>query len=201
MKTKMLSIVLIFVVMSALSQSTYASVANSANYTVLTNIKSINKIELHGNVELFISDNAAEQVTVYNKYYAENALVQNNKGVLRISSYGTEKLVVWVTSDNLLSVSAYDNAEVKSFGDVSKIEFNIDLHDNATARLNFNAYSVNVTLSDNAKIELAGTVSEFNLSHNAGSTFMNDNFSADHYTENGISKQAATRNRIVAGLE
>jgi len=199
MKTKMLSIALMFVVMSAITKSTYATTANTAA-TVLNDIKSINKIELHGNVELFISDNAAEQVTVYNKYYAESALVQNNKGVLRITSYGTEKLVVWVTSDNLRTISAYDNAEVRSFGDISKIEFNIDLHDNATARLNFNAYSANVTLKDNAKIELSGTVNEFSLNHNTGSAIINDNFSAEHFTENNISRTDA-RSKVLAGLE
>ena len=200
MKTKILSAILMFVVISGVSQTTYAGVTNSANYTVLTNIKSINKIEVHGNVELFISDNAAEQVTVYNKYYAESALVQSSKGVLRISSYGTEKLVVWVTSDNLRSVSAYDNAEVRSFGNVSKMEFSIDLHDNATAKLNFDAYSANVTLSDYAKIELSGSVNEFSLNHNAGSTVIDQNFSADHYTENRIIRKA-TNNKDLAGLE
>ena len=199
MKTKMLSVALMFVVMSAITKSTYATTVNTAA-TILNDIKSINKIELHGNVELFISDNAAEQVTVYNKYYAESALVQNNKGVLRITSYGTEKLVVWVTSDNLRAISAYDNAEVRSFGDISKIEFNIDLHDNATAKLNFNAYSANVTLKDNAKIELSGTVNEFSLNHNAGSAIINDNFSAEHFTENNISRTDA-RSKVLAGLE
>jgi len=199
MKTKMLSIALIFVVMSAITKSTHAATVNTAA-TVLNDIKSINKIELHGNVELFISDNAAEQVTVYNKYYAESALVQNNKGVLRISSYGPEKLIVWVTSDNLRTISAYDNAEVRSFGDVSKIEFNIDLHDNATAKLNFNAYSANVTLKDNAKIELSGTVNEFSLNHIIGSAIINSNFSAEHFTENNITRTDA-RAKVLAGLE
>jgi hypothetical protein len=199
MKTKMLSIALMFVVMSAITKSTYAATVNTAA-TVLNDIKSINKIELHGNVELFISDNAAEQVTVYNKYYAESALVQNSKGVLRITSYGTEKLVVWVTSDNLRTISAYDNAEVRSFGDISKIEFNIDLHDNATAKLNFNTYSASVTLKDNAKIELSGTVNEFSLNHNTGSAIINDNFSAEHFIENNIARTDA-RAKVLAGLE
>jgi len=199
MKTKMLSIALMFVVMSAITKSTYANTVNTAA-TVLNDIKSINKIELHGNVELFISDNAAEQVTVYNKYYAENALVQNSKGLLRISSYGAEKLIVWVTSDNLIAVSAYDNAEVRSFGDVSKIEFNIDLHDNATAKLNFNAYSANVTLKDNAKIELGGNVIDFNLNHNAGSAVINADLSAERYTENNVTRTIA-KSKVLAGLE
>src|SRR5258707_625687 len=114
--------------------------------TVLTDISVVNKIEVHGNVELFISDGTTDQVKVYNKYYSESALVQSKNGVLRISSYTPEKLVVWVTANDLRSISAYDNAEVKSFGNMSKIEFDVDLHDNASAKLNLEAYSANVTV-------------------------------------------------------
>src|ERR1700748_233300 len=111
MKTKILSIILVFAVMSGISKSSYAATANKADYTVLSDIKNVSKIEVRGNVELFISDDAVSQVKVYNKYYAETALVQNKNGVLRIASYTTEKLIVWVSTDDLLSVSAYDNAE------------------------------------------------------------------------------------------
>ena len=201
MKTKILSLFLAFVVISGIASSTYAATTNNAGYTILNNIKAINKIEIRGNVELFISDNSTEQVKVYNKYYSESALVQNSNGVLRISSYGAEKLVVWVTSENLRSVSAYDNAEVKSFGDVSKIEFSIDLHDYASAKLNFNSYSANVTLRDHAKIELSGTVDEFSLSRSAGSTLVKPDFSAEHYTENKVIKAIETRKDDLAGLE
>src|SRR4051812_16345812 len=64
--------------------------------TVLNNISGISKIEVHGNVELYVSDGTADQVKVYNHYYAESAVVQNQKGVLRIASYSSKKLVVWV---------------------------------------------------------------------------------------------------------
>jgi len=200
MKTKILSLALMFLVISGLTKSTYAATVN-ADYTILNNIKTINKIEIHGNVELFISDNATEQVKVYNKYYAESALVQSSNGVLRISSYTPEKLVVWITSESLRSVSAYDNAEVRSFGDVSKIEFSIDLHDNATANLNFNSFSADVTLSDHAKIELGGTVNEFSLNRTESSTVVKHEFSADHYTENKMTAPTAVKNDDIAGLE
>ncbi|MGZ3836123.1 MAG: GIN domain-containing protein, partial [Mucilaginibacter sp.] len=169
MKTKILSVSLMFVVISGILNSTYAATANNTGYTILNNIKAINKIEIRGNVELFISDNPTEQVKVYNKYYSETALVQSSNGVLRISSYTPEKLIVWVTSENLRSVSAYDNAEVRSFGDVSKIEFSIDLHDYATAKLRFDSYSADVTLNDHSKIEVSGTVTEFHVNRNASS--------------------------------
>ncbi|MDB5137864.1 MAG: hypothetical protein JWP37_4467 [Mucilaginibacter sp.] len=198
MKSKILSVILMFGVIAGLSKSTYAA---SADYILLHDIKSINKIEVHGNVELFISDNSTEQVKVYNKYYSESALVQSSNGVLRISSYTAEKLIVWIASDNLSSISAYDNAEIRSFGDVSKIEFSIDLHDNASAKLNFNAYSANVILRDHAKIELGGTVNQFSLNRNAESTVINNYFSADRYTENKIVTETVTKNDELAGLE
>src|ERR1700712_3535583 len=127
MKTKILPIILLFAAMAGLSQTTDAATVKNADYTVLNNIKAINKIEVRGNVELFISDSPVEQVKVYNKYYSENALVQLKNGMLRITSYNAEKLIVWVSTAELRSVSAYDNAEVKSFGTLSKIEFSVEL--------------------------------------------------------------------------
>jgi hypothetical protein len=200
MKTKILSISLMFMVLSGILSSTYAATTNSADYVILNDIKAINKIEIRGNVELFISDKSPEQVKVYNKYYSERALVQSSNGVLRISSYDNEKLVVWISSENLRSVSAYDNAEVKSFGNVSKIEFSIDLHDYATAKLNFDSYSADVTLKDHSKLEMSGTVNEFNINRNVNSTLLKSDFSAVHYTESKMIKPTEAKD-MLAGLE
>jgi hypothetical protein len=194
MKTKILSIILLLVAISGLSQSTYAVTVNSADYTVLNDIKAINKIEVRGNVELFISDSSVEQVKVYNKYYSENALVQYKNGTLRITSYNAEKLIVWVSTADLRSVSAYDNAEVKSFGTLSKIEFNVELHNNASAKLNLDAYSANITLTDHAKAELSGTATEFALSAHASSTVVKNDFIAEHFTDNKVNTTAAAKN-------
>ena len=201
MKTKILSIILLFVAMSGLSQSTYAATVNNVDYTVLNDIKAINKIEVRGNVELFISDNPVEQVKVYNKYYSENAFVQYKNGTLRITSYNAEKLIVWVSTADLRSVSAYDNAEVKSFGTLSKIEFSVDLHNNASAKLNLDAYSANITLTDHAKAELSGTATEFGLSANASSTVVKTGFIAEHFTDNKMITTAAVKNDELPILE
>ena len=105
MKTKFFSIITILVVVLGFSKSTYASSLKDA-YTVLNDISAINKIEVHGNVELYISDATTDQVKVYNKYYSESALVQSKNGVLRITSYKNERLVVWVSANDLRSISA-----------------------------------------------------------------------------------------------
>jgi hypothetical protein len=185
MKTKILSIVLLFAVIAGLSQSTYAATTN-ADYTLLKEIKAINRIEVRGNVELFISDNSVEQVKVYNKYYSENALVQYNNGTLRITSYNAEKLIVWVSTDDLCAVSAYDNAEVRSFGKLSKIELDVDLHNTASANLNLDAYNATLKLSDNAKAELSGAATEFDLTANANATVVKNDFKAVHFTDHKI---------------
>jgi len=200
MKTKILSIILLFVAITGFSKSTYAA-TNNADYTLLKEIKAINKIEVRGNVELFISDSPVEQVKVYNKYYSENALVQYNNGTLRITSYKAEKLIVWVSTDDLRAVTAYDNAEVRSFGKLSKIEFNVELHNNASASLNLDAYSANVKLNDHAKAELSGTATEFGLTANANTTVVKNDFQAEHINDNKINTVNAAKNDDLTILE
>jgi hypothetical protein len=180
MKTTILTIFSALVLSTGIAKTTYAASAKNENVTVLNDISAINKIEVHGNVELYISDGATDQVKVYNKYYAESALVQSANGVLRISSYKAEKLVVWVTANDLRSVSAYDNAEVKSFGDLSKIEFNVDLHNTSSAKLNLEAYSANVTVNDQAKANLSGTVSEVDLKYSHAENVNYTNLVTEH---------------------
>ncbi|MDO3627737.1 DUF2807 domain-containing protein [Mucilaginibacter sp. BT774] len=200
MKTKILSIILLFVAIAGFSKSTDAATIN-ADYTLLKEIKAINKIEVRGNVELFISDNSVEQVKVYNKYYSENALVQYSNGTLRITSYNAEKLIVWVSTDELRAIAAYDNAEVKSFGKLSKIEFDVDLHNNASANLDLDAYRANVKLNDHAKAELSGTATEFGLTANANTTVVKSDFKAEHIIDNKINAVTAAKNDDLTILE
>ncbi|SHN28627.1 GIN domain-containing protein [Mucilaginibacter sp. OK098] len=188
MKTAIITIFSALVLVSGIANSTYATTVKNDNntYTVLTDISAINKIEVHGNVELYVSDASSDQVKVYNKYYSESALVQSKNGVLRITSYKAEKLIVWVSANDLRSISAYDNAEVKSFGNISKIEFDIDLHDNASAKLNLEAYSANVTVKDNAKADISGSADRYSLIRNVSATINSSNFTATHFKDNRI---------------
>jgi len=94
MKTLILTIAILFATLLGISQSTYATGINTEESTTLTVVSNISEIEIHGNVELYVSDGSVDQVKVYNKYYSDNALVQDDKGVLRISSYNTQKLKV-----------------------------------------------------------------------------------------------------------
>jgi hypothetical protein len=203
MKTKILSFVTIAAIVLGISNSTYAATKdggaakNNEVSTVLTNVSKINKIEIHGNVELYVSEGASDQVKVYNHYYAESALVQSQKGVLRISSYSDQKLVVWVTAEDLRAISAYDNAEVKSFGKLSQLELNVDLHNNASAKLNLDNYSASVTVADHAKADLSGYADQFHLNHDLATSVNKFNFAAAHYSEN---KNQPANTMEVAGI-
>jgi len=189
MKTKFLSFVTIAAIVLGISNATFAatkndsSVKNNEVSTVLTNVSKISKIEVRGNVELYVTDGTSDQVKVYNRYYTESALVQNQKGVLRISSYSAQKLVVWVTADQLSAITAYDNAEVKSFGKLSSIEMDVTLHDNAYAKLDMGGYSANITLNNRAKADLTGNVTECNLKYGRSTSVNSTNFVAEHITK------------------
>ncbi|MCO5934455.1 DUF2807 domain-containing protein [Mucilaginibacter sp. RB4R14] len=181
MKTSVLTIVTIFTLALGTVTSTFASVTNNNNEevsTVLTNVSKINKIELHGNVELFVSDGNADEVKVYNKYYAESALVQSQNGTLRISSYTDKKLVVWVKAADLQSIVANDNSTVKSFGSLDKLDINVTLNNNSSADLNLDAYKASINVNDRAKANISGTVNDYSLVQDQSATVNHTNLAA-----------------------
>ncbi|MBD1394839.1 GIN domain-containing protein [Mucilaginibacter glaciei] len=186
MKIKILTLIAVLVTVLGANNAASAKTITDDAYTLLNDISAINKIEVHGNVELYISDANTDQVKIYNKYYAESALVQSKNGVLRISSYKTEKLVVWVSANDLRSVSVFDNSTVKSFGNISKIEFAVDLHNNATAQLNLAAYQVNLSVKDNATAALKGNADLFTLKRDDAASVKSAEFAANYTFENKI---------------
>ncbi len=161
MKTIILSIATVILFTFTTTQSR-AAARNSNVATVLTNVTSFSNIEVSGNVEVYLST-GENNVKVYDSYYSQNALVQAQNGTLRISSYKTEKLVVWVTAADLRSITASDNATIKSFGKLSAIELNVNLNDRASAQLDIDAYSTKVTLNGSAKAKLTGYAEENNI--------------------------------------
>jgi hypothetical protein len=150
---------------------------------MLTEVTRVNEIEIHGNVQVYLTSGTTDQVKVYNNYYAENAMVQDQNGVLRITSYNTEKLVVWVTVNDLSKISAYDNAEVKSFGQFSAINLDMQLFDKASAKLNMDVYAANITLNDLSKAELAGNVTEATIQNDPSADLNIKGFTATHLVQ------------------
>ncbi|MDF2434423.1 MAG: hypothetical protein JWP44_4054 [Mucilaginibacter sp.] len=188
MKTQILTIFTALIIGSGIANSTYAATAKNETVTVLNDISAINKIEVHGNVLLYVSDGTADQVKVYNKYYAESALVKSKNGVLSIASCKAEKLVVWVTASDLRSIAAYDNAEVKSFGHLSKVEFEVDLYNNASAKLDMDAITAKVAVNDQAKATLSGNADEYDLKYAHVENIKEADFTSTHAskTQTGI---------------
>ncbi|NCD68311.1 GIN domain-containing protein [Mucilaginibacter agri] len=200
MKTQILTIATVLSLALASSTATFAANKNISKVsTTLTDVKHINKIEVRGNVELYVSNGTTDNVKVYDKYYSENALVQNQNSVLRISSYKTEKLVVWVTVAELQSISAYDNATVKSFGELSGINLDVNLYNHAVASLKLDAYTANITVNDQAAADLTGTVTNCNLKHNQSASVNSTNFVADNLIRT-VSFEGFNKAEQVAGL-
>lgn len=185
MKTLAITMFTVAAMVFGLGNQAQATVNNNNNKAiVLTDITRINKIEVYGNVQVYVSNGTADEVKVYNRYYAENALVQSRNGVLRITSYNkAEKLVVWVTAKQLSEIAAYDNANISSFGNFSAIELDVKLYNNASATLKLDVYDARVTMNDKACANLSGTVNEYSLNRSQGSSVNGSSLIAEHSTE------------------
>lgn len=199
MKIKNLFLTAMMILALSTTQSTYANTNKDDAFTILEDVGTISNIEVHGNVQLFVTDASADQIKVYNKYYAENALIQNKDGVLRISSYGNEKLVIWVKAADLRSVSLFDNAQISSFGTLSKIEFRVDLHNNAQANLSLDAFKLTLTVADNAKANINGNADELTLNKASEQNVTRNNLVVMHLYE-GKSVVAATAGKQVSAI-
>ncbi len=187
MKIANLTTAIMVAAIFGISQPTFAA-ARSTEKTAatVTSVNRISKIEIRGNVQLYISDGTADQVKVYGKTGAVTASAPDQNGVLRVSSFQEQKLVVWVTASELRSIAVYDNAEVRSFGALSVIDLDVKLYDNASAQLNMEAYQANITLNDNAKATISGNISEVALRYDRSSFADTANLTSMHLckTEN-----------------
>jgi len=173
MKKKILTAAIAISSLLGISKTTYAKNLNNAEVTtVLNDASTFSEIEVHGNVQVYLTSGTTNKVKVYDNYYAKDALVQSDNGVLRITSYTTHKLVVWVTVNDLSKLSVFDNAEVKSFGKLSAIDINVDLHNQALVQLDMDAYSASFKLTGRAKADLSGSVEYATLQH-ARSSYLN----------------------------
>lgn len=192
MKTTLFTIIAASI--ATLSSSAFASTP----VTNLPAIGSFNKIEVHGNVEVVVANGEKTNVQVTNDFYAENAVVQNNEGTLRIASYNNEKLTVYVTANDLRSIEAFDNATVKSDGRLSAIQMEVSLHNNAYAALNLDSFTAELTVDNNAKADLTGNVTEYAFNHTASAVINQKGLVAENRTEKliipAVIKAAAQNN-------
>jgi Putative auto-transporter adhesin, head GIN domain len=184
MKTTILTIVTLVILTFGFDKAIYAANGSKEEVaTILNEVSNIAQIEIHGNVELYLSNGPADQVKVYNEYYAESAFVQNENGVLRVSNYSDKKLIVWVTAKDIRDVSAFDDASVKSFGTLSFIDLDVKLFDHASAQLDLDTYAAAITLNNHSKADIQGATSEAELHYNVASFLNKSNLVANYVTE------------------
>jgi len=95
---------------------------NNTNYTNLTSVKNISKIKISGNVKLILIQDAKESVEVYDNYFAKNALVQQQNGELRISSFTKEALTVIAHVNNVASIEASNTSTIQTAGNFNLLD-------------------------------------------------------------------------------
>ncbi|PJJ79396.1 GIN domain-containing protein [Mucilaginibacter auburnensis] len=183
MKTNIITLIAVATLGLTTTSKTFAKTADSNYVTVLNNATKINSIEANGNVEVYIVSGAKDGVKVFDSYYNQNALVQNENGVLRVTSYKKEKLVIEVTVTDLRSITATGNAVVKADGRLSTIELNVDLSDNALAQLKVDALSAKFNVNDRAKADISGTIEDYELNYSRSSSVNRTDLAATNRAE------------------
>jgi hypothetical protein len=162
MKTLFKTFVAAGIVLGTTLVSLNASAKPENNVTLVKEIKSFNKISVAGNVQVYLVQNVENSVKVYDNYYANNALVQEQNGELRISSFDKEPLTVVVNAREINEINASDRAQIITSGKFNTISLAINLKDQAQAQINTETLDLFANLSDNAQLNLSGSASEYN---------------------------------------
>ena len=179
MRTSIKNLITATLTLIVLTSTTITTKADDNTLTVLTDVKKVNKINVSGNVSVILVQSANECVKVYNNYYTKNALVQQKEGELRVSSYEKETLIVVVYVSNLSSITASENATIKTHGEFSALNLDVNLSDYAKADLNTNTISLNTNVNGNAILTLTGSTSEYNAVVNRFCKVNMTNFAAE----------------------
>jgi Putative auto-transporter adhesin, head GIN domain len=187
MKTSIKNLFAVALTSLVLTSSAFAATDVKSNQvTVLNQVKNISKIEVKGNVEIILVQAPVESVKVYDSYYAKNALVQQQDGVLRISSFQKETLTVAVYVRNLSSIEAADNATVTTLGKVNFLSLNVVLTGKAKADLNASTVSLTTVVKDNAILNLGGYTTDLYATMGSQANLNMEKFKADCSSVNSI---------------
>ncbi|MGF1924407.1 MAG: GIN domain-containing protein [Bacteroidia bacterium] len=183
MKTSIKNLISAVLTTVVITSSAFASAdeQNSSNtVTILKQVKNINKLVVSGNVEVYLIQAPVESVKVYDSYYSKNALVQQEEGVLRISSFQKETLKVAVYVNNISTIQASDNASVRTFGKVSFLSLDILLKDKATATIESNTVNLYTSVKDNASLTLSGSTEDHNAVLGSAAQMSMNHFTASN---------------------
>lgn len=158
MKTLLKTLIALLLVGAAMISAVSVKAADINNHiTTLKSVKNISKVVVSGNVNLILIQDANESVKVYDKYYSKNALVQQQGGTLRISSFQAKPLDVVVFVKNLTAIEASNNAKVKTEGNFKLLNLEVTLSDNAKADIYANTVTLYTAVKGASDLKIAGT--------------------------------------------
>ncbi len=188
------------IVIAAIIIITQTAFAADENGNVVKSAKGFNKIEVRGNIEVYLMDGDVNSVTTFNNSYGEHVFVQDQNNTLSLSAYTTQALVVYVTAADLRNVSVYDDAVVRSGKSFSSIELEINLYNHATAQLNLQAYNAAINVNDHAKVTLSGNITNCAMQVKKSSSVNSINLVAGNITRNthSVVKAATKRNELAS---
>lgn len=203
MKTAIHTIAAIIFLMILASHPSFARNENNHNKKLISlpGVSRVNKIEARGKIDLYIMYGDSDKVEVNECYYQQNALVQVEKGILRITSYNDERIKVWVTVNDLRNLLAYDEVYILSIGRLSTLDLTIELNDQAYAKLNIDCFTTDIRLDDNSKADLEGFAMNSNLLVNYSATANITNFIADTFNHKRIAAAERFAVRFLASTE
>lgn len=158
----------------------FANAKEAKKVTVLSEVKSFNKLNVAGNVEVILVQSPNQKVQVYDNYYAKNALVQERNGELRISSFEKETLTVVVYANQLNEITASDNATVKTSGKFSALSLEVTLKDQSKVNLNTNTVDLYAKVNGKSSLTLSGNTTDYNAVLNGTAAINTDKFVAEN---------------------
>ncbi|MGM9476543.1 GIN domain-containing protein [Pedobacter sp. GSP4] len=152
---------------------------NNSHYTNITSVKNITKIKVSGNVKVILVQDAKESVQVYDNYYAKNALVQQQDGELRVSSFTKEPLTVIAHVNNITAIEASNNSSVVTSGNFSLLNLNVVLNDNALAEIKANTLNLTTSINGSSNLVLSGATENYTAVLSTSAKVEMNNFAAD----------------------
>lgn len=161
MKTSVKTLFALFTGIILLSNTAALKAAEPTSHiTTLSSVKDIRKIVVSGNVNLLLVQDNKESIKVYDKYYSKNALVQQQGGTLRISSYADRPLSIVVYVKELNAIEANNEAKVRTEGCFQLLNLDVRLKDNATADINAKAVNLFTSVKGASALKIAGTADQ-----------------------------------------
>ena len=144
-----------------LTSSAFATFAKESdkNLPVLKAGSDLNMIKVTGNVKVYLSQGAKENIRVAADESEAKVSLKRVGGKLEISSTGDQTAIVYLTVKNLVRINASDKAIVKSVGNLNLVNLQVFSNDNAKVDLSVTAQDVYTVVEDASSLKLSGSTS------------------------------------------